>query len=118
MPVGIVTGASRGLGLALVRELAERDWRVVVDARGADALRHAVAGLELARPGAATLGTVWCRHVAERPELGRPGMAAPGTARCRRVAARHAVARHDVGAPGTARHPVARPDVAAPEMAR
>jgi NAD(P)-dependent dehydrogenase (short-subunit alcohol dehydrogenase family) len=41
MPTGIVTGASRGLGLALARALAERDWRVVVDARGADALAEA-----------------------------------------------------------------------------
>ena len=37
----IVTGASRGLGLALARELAERGWRLVVDARGADALERA-----------------------------------------------------------------------------
>ena len=33
MPVGIVTGASRGLGFALVSALAERGWRLVVDAR-------------------------------------------------------------------------------------
>ena len=46
MPVGIVTGASRGLGLALARALAGRDWRLVVDARGADALEEATAGLE------------------------------------------------------------------------
>jgi NAD(P)-dependent dehydrogenase (short-subunit alcohol dehydrogenase family) len=46
MPVGILTGASRGLGLALARALVEREWRLVVDARGADALEHAVAGLE------------------------------------------------------------------------
>jgi NAD(P)-dependent dehydrogenase (short-subunit alcohol dehydrogenase family) len=46
MPVGIVTGGSRGLGLALIRALAERGWRLVVDARGADALERAVAGLE------------------------------------------------------------------------
>ena len=46
MPVGIVTGASRGLGLALVRALVEREWRLVVDARGAAALERAVAGLE------------------------------------------------------------------------
>ncbi len=38
MPVGIVTGASRGLGRALTRALAQRGWRVVVDARGGDAL--------------------------------------------------------------------------------
>ncbi|TML65529.1 MAG: SDR family oxidoreductase [Actinobacteria bacterium] len=45
MPVGIVTGASRGLGLALARELAKRGWTLVVDARGADALQSAAAGL-------------------------------------------------------------------------
>jgi len=46
-PVAIVTGASRGLGLALARELAARGWRLVVDARRADALERARA--ELAR---------------------------------------------------------------------
>ena len=45
MPVGIVTGASRGLGLALARALDERAWRLVVDARGAEALADATAGL-------------------------------------------------------------------------
>jgi NAD(P)-dependent dehydrogenase (short-subunit alcohol dehydrogenase family) len=38
---GIVTGASRGLGLALTRALVERGWRIVVDARDADALSRA-----------------------------------------------------------------------------
>ena len=45
MPVGIVTGASRGLGLALALALDERGWRLVVDARGAEALVEATAGL-------------------------------------------------------------------------
>jgi NAD(P)-dependent dehydrogenase (short-subunit alcohol dehydrogenase family) len=45
MPVGIVTGASRGLGLALARALDERGWRLVVDARGDEALAEATAGL-------------------------------------------------------------------------
>jgi NAD(P)-dependent dehydrogenase (short-subunit alcohol dehydrogenase family) len=45
MPVGIVTGASRGLGLALARTLVERDWRLVVDARGGKALSEATQGL-------------------------------------------------------------------------
>jgi NAD(P)-dependent dehydrogenase (short-subunit alcohol dehydrogenase family) len=45
MPTGIVTGASRGLGLALARALAGRGWRLVVDARGATALEEATAGL-------------------------------------------------------------------------
>jgi NAD(P)-dependent dehydrogenase (short-subunit alcohol dehydrogenase family) len=43
---GIVTGASRGLGLALTRALAERGWELVVDARGADELERAVARLD------------------------------------------------------------------------
>jgi NAD(P)-dependent dehydrogenase (short-subunit alcohol dehydrogenase family) len=46
VPVGIVTGASRGLGLELTRALARRGWRLVVDARGAEALEEATAGLE------------------------------------------------------------------------
>ena len=42
---GIVTGASRGLGLALTRALAERGWELVVDGRDAAALHAAVAEL-------------------------------------------------------------------------
>ena len=45
MPTGIVTGASRGLGLALARALDERGWRLIVDARGGEALEEATAGL-------------------------------------------------------------------------
>ena len=44
-PVAIVTGASRGLGRALARELAARGWRLVIDARGAEALERARAEL-------------------------------------------------------------------------
>ncbi len=53
MPVGIVTGASRGLGLALARSLAADGWTLVIDARGADALEAARA--ELAGLGARVL---------------------------------------------------------------
>jgi NAD(P)-dependent dehydrogenase (short-subunit alcohol dehydrogenase family) len=45
MAVALVTGASRGLGLALARELAARGWRLVIDARGAEALESARAEL-------------------------------------------------------------------------
>jgi NAD(P)-dependent dehydrogenase (short-subunit alcohol dehydrogenase family) len=45
MKVALVTGASRGLGLVLARSLAERGWRLVIDARGADALERARAEL-------------------------------------------------------------------------
>ena len=43
--VAIVTGASRGLGLASARALAAEGARVVICARGADALRAAAASL-------------------------------------------------------------------------
>jgi NAD(P)-dependent dehydrogenase (short-subunit alcohol dehydrogenase family) len=45
MPVAIVTGASRGLGLALARALADRGYRLVIDARDADALERARADI-------------------------------------------------------------------------
>jgi NAD(P)-dependent dehydrogenase (short-subunit alcohol dehydrogenase family) len=41
----VVTGASRGLGLALARELAGLGWRLVIDAREPDALDAARAEL-------------------------------------------------------------------------
>ena len=34
----LITGASRGLGRALARALAQRGWRLILDARGAEAL--------------------------------------------------------------------------------
>jgi NAD(P)-dependent dehydrogenase (short-subunit alcohol dehydrogenase family) len=42
-PVALITGGSRGLGLALARALAARGWRVVVDGRDATRLAAAVA---------------------------------------------------------------------------
>lgn len=46
----LITGASRGLGLALARKLAEEGWTLIVDARGAEALETARAELsELTR---------------------------------------------------------------------
>jgi NAD(P)-dependent dehydrogenase (short-subunit alcohol dehydrogenase family) len=41
----IVTGASRGLGLALARDLAARGWNLVIDARDEGALQAARATL-------------------------------------------------------------------------
>jgi NAD(P)-dependent dehydrogenase (short-subunit alcohol dehydrogenase family) len=45
MKNALVTGASRGLGLALASALAERGWSLVIDARGAGALESARADL-------------------------------------------------------------------------
>jgi NAD(P)-dependent dehydrogenase (short-subunit alcohol dehydrogenase family) len=41
----IITGASRGLGLALARRLAEDGWTLIIDARGGDDLESARAEL-------------------------------------------------------------------------
>jgi NAD(P)-dependent dehydrogenase (short-subunit alcohol dehydrogenase family) len=46
MKVAIVTGASRGLGQALARGLAERGWGLVIDARGPEALARTARELE------------------------------------------------------------------------
>ena len=45
MSTAIITGASRGLGLALARALARRGWKLVIDARGTDALDAAATEL-------------------------------------------------------------------------
>jgi len=34
MKTALITGASRGLGRALAEALAERDYRLIIDARG------------------------------------------------------------------------------------
>ena len=41
----LITGASRGLGLALARRLASEGWTLIIDARGAEALEAARAEL-------------------------------------------------------------------------
>jgi NAD(P)-dependent dehydrogenase (short-subunit alcohol dehydrogenase family) len=43
--VAVVTGASRGLGLAITRALVAEGWSVVVDARDGDDLMAAISGL-------------------------------------------------------------------------
>jgi NAD(P)-dependent dehydrogenase (short-subunit alcohol dehydrogenase family) len=58
MPTAIVTGASRGLGLALARALAERRWRLVIDAREAGTLSEVATELALSTDVAALAGEV------------------------------------------------------------
>ena len=41
----LISGASRGLGLALARSLADEGWTLIIDARGEDALESACAEL-------------------------------------------------------------------------
>ena len=56
--VALITGASRGLGLALARELARRGWALVIDARGAEALEAARIELSRLAPVTAIAGDV------------------------------------------------------------
>ena len=58
MSTAIVTGASRGLGLALARALAERGWRLVIDAREPGPLNEVATELALTTNVAALPGDV------------------------------------------------------------
>jgi NAD(P)-dependent dehydrogenase (short-subunit alcohol dehydrogenase family) len=58
MAVALITGASRGLGLALARALATNGWALVLDARGTDALDAAAAELAAQTTTAAISGDV------------------------------------------------------------
>jgi len=77
MGVAIITGASRGLGRALATGLAGAGWHVVVDARDADALSRAVAGLgdrAVAVPGDVTDPAHRGALVAAARRLGGPDL--------------------------------------------
>lgn len=54
----LITGASRGLGLALARQLARDGWSLLIDARGAEALEAARAELAAFTPVTAIAGDV------------------------------------------------------------
>ena len=72
----LITGASRGLGLALAQALARQGWRLIVDARGADAL-HAIAA-ELASLTAITAVAGDVSDPAHRAALADAARAAGG----------------------------------------
>ena len=86
MPTAIVTGASRGLGLALADALAERGWRLVIDGRDGVALEQAAARLRgrtevVAIPG--DVADAW-----HRPALVEAAGAPDRAARQQRLVAR------------------------------
>ncbi len=71
MPVAIITGASRGLGLALASGLAGAGWQLVVDARDGAALAAATGPLGArAVPGDVTDPAHRAELVAAADELG------------------------------------------------
>jgi NAD(P)-dependent dehydrogenase (short-subunit alcohol dehydrogenase family) len=62
MKNALITGASRGLGLALARQLAQNGWGLIIDARGKKALEQARLELSaktkvIAIPGDLTAGS-------------------------------------------------------------
>jgi NAD(P)-dependent dehydrogenase (short-subunit alcohol dehydrogenase family) len=58
MQTALITGASRGLGLALARALAQRSWRLVIDARTETELEGARAELAAQTEVVAVAGDV------------------------------------------------------------
>src|SRR3954451_10239912 len=66
-PLALVTGGSRGLGLALVTEFVSRGWRIVTDGRDPARLAHAVDGLP--RPNFVTAVPGDVRDPAHRRQL-------------------------------------------------
>src|SRR5688572_16307314 len=57
-PTALITGASRGLGLALARALAAQGWHLLLNARGARALEAARAELAASTAVTAIAGDV------------------------------------------------------------
>jgi NAD(P)-dependent dehydrogenase (short-subunit alcohol dehydrogenase family) len=63
--IAVITGASRGFGLALARALAADKWSLVIDARGSKALDEAareLAGQTIVRAVAGDVGDDGHRH--------------------------------------------------------
>lgn len=54
----LITGASRGLGLALARALAARGWQLIVDARGQETLQQVAEELSASTDVTAIAGDV------------------------------------------------------------
>ena len=72
----LITGASRGLGLALARRLALDGWQLIIDARGADALEAARQELKEHTRVIAIAGDV--NDAAHRADLAKAAQALGG----------------------------------------
>src|SRR5512134_1200529 len=75
MKNALITGASRGLGLALARPLADKGWGLIIDARGRQALEQVRAELSakikvIAIPGDVTAESHRKKLVKAAQELG------------------------------------------------
>ncbi len=60
----LITGASRGLGLALARQLAENGWGLLIDARGKKALRQVYEELSAKTKVIAIAGDITTKFIA------------------------------------------------------
>ena len=72
----LITGASRGLGLALARQVAADGWQLIIDARGADALESARQELKQHTKVIAMAGDV--TDAAHRADLAKAAQAMGG----------------------------------------
>ena len=102
-PTATITGASRGLGLALARSLADDGWALVLDGRHAADLAEAVDPARGPHARDPRRRRHHRRLPPSRPRHRRPG---PRRARPGRVERRHA---RPVAAPGARRPPARRP---------
>ena len=80
MKNALITGASRGLGLALARQLAQKGWGLVIDGRGKKALEEIRQELSaktkvIAIPGDVTAGSHRKKLAKAASELGGLGRA-------------------------------------------
>jgi NAD(P)-dependent dehydrogenase (short-subunit alcohol dehydrogenase family) len=75
-PTALITGASRGLGLALARHLARQGWRLIIDARSHQALTAIAAELSRYSQVTAVAGDV--NDPAHRRALAMAARAAGG----------------------------------------